>query len=141
MAAAPFEDRPQPTSWYKAPEMTDKANLYERIGGEEAIMAAVDIFYDKVLADDRTRRFFDGIDMAAQSRKQVAFMTWAFDGPKQYRGRDLREAHKDLNLDDGHFDAVAEHLQATLEELGVGAELVKEVLEVIEGTRRAVLNR
>ncbi len=33
-------------------------SLYERIGGQKAIDAAVDIFFDKVLADDRVKQFF-----------------------------------------------------------------------------------
>ena len=71
-------------------------SLYERIGGEAAVMAAVDLFYKKVLEDELTRPFFAGLDMAAQSRKQVAFMMWAFGGPEPYKGRPLREAHKKL---------------------------------------------
>jgi len=38
-------------------------SLYEKIGGEGAVNAAVDIFYRKVLADDRINRFFEGVDM------------------------------------------------------------------------------
>jgi hemoglobin len=68
-------------------------SLYERIGGHAAVMAAVDLFYRKVLADDLTRPFFDALDMDAQIRKQIAFMTWAFGGPAEYRGRDLTAAH------------------------------------------------
>ena len=41
-------------------------SLYERIGGEPAIMAAVDLFYAKVMNDTLTRPFFDGLDMNAQ---------------------------------------------------------------------------
>lgn len=121
--------------------VSEQASLYERIGGEQTIMAAVDIFYDKVITDELTRPFFDDIDMAAQSRKQVAFMAWAFDGPKAYRGRDLRAAHAHLALADEHFDAVLRHLEATLHELGVGDDLIQEVFGVIEGTRSEVLNR
>lgn len=33
------------------------ASLYERIGGEAAVDAAVDIFYRKVLSDDRVNGF------------------------------------------------------------------------------------
>src|SRR3954447_26261034 len=113
-------------------------SLYERLGGEAAIVAAVDLFYDKVLADPLTRPFFEGLEMAAQARKQRAFMTVAFGGPDEFKGRDLRVAHaqlvKDKGLSDVHFDAVAEHLKATLDELGVAPALVDEALAIVAST-------
>jgi len=118
--------------------------LYERIGGEAAVMAAVDLFYKKVMADDLTRPFFGGLDMDALVKKQIAFMTWAFGGPSEYKGRALRPAHAKLvaqGLGDAHFDAVAGHLQATLQELGVGAGLIQEALTIVGGQRDEVLNR
>jgi hemoglobin len=121
------------------------ASLYERIGGEGAIMAAVNLFYAKVMADRRTKPFFAKLDMAAQTRKQIAFMTWAFGGPAEYKGRDLRTAHAELvnnrGLGDTQFDAVAEHLRSTLEELGVSADLVSEAMSIVAGTRSEVLGR
>ena len=45
------------------------ASLYERLGGDAAVNAAVDIFYRKVLSDDRVNDFFDGVDMDAQITK------------------------------------------------------------------------
>lgn len=121
------------------------APLFDRLGGMEAVMAAVDIFYDKLLADPLVADFFNGVDMEKQAKKQVAFMTWAFNGPEEYRGRDLRTAHRHLvqrqRLGDTHFDAVAGHLQATLQELGVAPELVAEVMAVVGSTRTEVLDR
>lgn len=121
------------------------ASLYERIGGENAVVAAVDIFYAKVMADDLTRPFFERLDMAAQSRKQVAFMAWAFGGPNKYKGRDLRVAHAKLvekdGLGDVHFDAVARHLRETLVELGVAPNLIEEALAIVASTRTEVLGR
>jgi hemoglobin len=120
-------------------------SLYERLGGEAAIAAAVDLFYDKVMADERTRPFFAAIDMKAQIKKQRSFMTVAFGGPDEYRGRDLRVAHaalvRDKGLSDMHFDAVAEHLKATLVELGIADPLIGEVLGIVGGTRKEVLGR
>jgi len=108
-------------------------------------MAAVNLFYAKVMADERTRPFFARLDLAAQTRKQIAFMTWAFGGPAEYKGRDLRTAHAELvkkhGLDDEHFDAVADHLRATLKELGVSEELIGEALAIVAGTRSEVLSR
>ena len=119
------------------------SNLFDRLGGEAAVMAAVDLFYAKVLADPVTAPFFEGLDMDAQVKKQVAFMSRAFDGPDTYQGRDLRSAHAKLvaeqGLSDVHFDAVAKHLGDTLAQLGIVDELIREVLDRIEATRTEVL--
>lgn len=120
-------------------------SLYERLGGQAAIMAAVDLFYQKVLSDEITRPFFESLDMAAQTKKQIAFMTWAFGGPNEYKGRDLTLAHANLvkskGLSDVHFDAVAKHLDSTLRELGVGQDLILEALGIVGSTRDKVLGR
>ncbi len=120
------------------------ASLYERIGGKDALDAAVESFYQKVLSDDRIKHFFDGIDMAKQRGKQKVFLAFAFGGPVKYTGKDMREGHKHLvekGLNDGHFDAVAENLQATLTELGVPGDLIDEVMTIAGSTRDDVLNR
>lgn len=118
--------------------------LYERIGGEPAVNAAVDIFYRKVLSDHRINRFFDNVDMEKQAAKQKAFLTMAFGGPHNYTGEDMRKGHAHLlkmGLDDSHFDAVVENLGATLNELNVPEELINEVVAICETTRNDVLGR
>lgn len=120
------------------------ATLFERLGGDAAIEAAVVSFYEKVMSDPLLSPFFEHIDMGAQIRKQIAFMTMAFGGPSKFTGQDLRTAHAKLpagRLDDKHFDAVTEHLRLTLDELGVDATTTSEVLDFVEGTRKDVLNR
>jgi len=119
------------------------ASLFERIGGEAAVMAAVDLFYKKVLDDPLLAPFFRELDLAAQVRKQVSFMGWAFGSGHVYRGRDLREALarlvRERGLGDVHFDAVAGHLDATLRELGVPDDLVTEALTIVASVRGQVL--
>ena len=118
--------------------------LYERIGGTAAVKAAVDIFYGKVLADDRIMHFFENVDMAAQNAKQRAFLIMAFGGPNTYTGADMRRAHAPLvarGLDDSHFDAVVENLATTLGELGVAASDIQEVAKIAESVRSDVLGR
>lgn len=119
-------------------------SLFERIGGEAAVDAAVDMFYRKVLSDASISGYFDDTDMDEQRSKQKAFLTMAFGGPNGYSGRDLRTAHKSLvddGLGDEHFDAVAGHLADTLAELGVPDDLASEVMAVAGSTRNDVLNR
>ena len=119
-------------------------SLYERIGGEPAVNAAVDLFYRKVLNDHRINRFFDNADMEKQIAKQRAFFTMAFGGPNNYTGKDMRNAHAhlvDMGLNDSHFDAVMEHLGATLIELDVPQELIAEAATIAESTRNDVLGK
>jgi hemoglobin len=119
-------------------------SLFDQLGGHPAVDAAVDIFYRRVLKDPRISRFFEDVDMDAQREKQKAFLSMVFGGPHEYKGKDLRKAHAKLveqGLDDGHFDAVAEHLQATLEKLDVPKPLIEQVMAIAGGTRGDVLNR
>jgi hemoglobin len=120
------------------------ATIYEQIGGEPAVNLAVDIFYRKVLADDRISRFFEGVDMDEQARKQKAFLTMVFGGPHSYTGKDMRVAHDRLvkmGMDDSHFDAVMENLGATLKELNVPDALIGEVAKIAESVRGDVLGK
>lgn len=120
------------------------ASLYEELGGSAAMDAAVDIFYRKVLGDERVSSFFEGVDMEAQAQKQKGFLTMVTGGPNNYTGRDMRTAHKrlvDVGLNDTHFDIIVEHLGATLTELGVSADKIANVAKIAESVRNDVLNR
>lgn len=119
-------------------------SLYDRLGGEPAVNAAVDIFYKKVLADPLLKPFFSNTDMPAQIKKQKAFLTYAFGGPTPYSGRGLRNAHKDAvsqGINDTHFDQVMKHLGDTLKELNVPGDLIGEAAAIAESTRNDVLNK
>lgn len=117
------------------------SSLFERIGGEAAVDTAVDIFYEKVLADNRINSFFQDLDMVAQARKQKAFLTMVFGGPNSYDGKDMRNAHATLGLDEDHYNAVIENLAGTLEELGVADSDIQEVAAVAGTVKDDILNR
>ncbi len=119
-------------------------SLYDRLGGTPAVNAAVDIFYRKVLSDDRVAHFFDNVDMDRQIAKQKAFLTMAFGGPNSYTGLDMRKGHKHLvarGLNDSHVDAIVELLGATLKELGVKDSDIAEVAAIANSVRNDVLDR
>ena len=119
-------------------------SLYERIGGDKAVQATVIKMYDKVLDDALLAPFFEDIDVDALRRSQMAFVTVAFGGPNHYTGKNMRSAHQNAvnkGLSDAHFDRVAAHLKAAMEELSVPADLIAEALTIVSGTRDDVLNR
>jgi hemoglobin len=102
----------------------NEISLYDRIGGEPAVTAAVDRFYERVLGDPETRDFFNGVSMSRLKAHQFAFLAQALGGPRQYNGGTMREAHRRLLIEQRHFDKVGFHLVETLRELGVSEDVV-----------------
>jgi truncated hemoglobin YjbI len=111
--------------------------LYHRIGGDQAMDLAVDLFRRKLVEDDLVGRFFEDVDMPDQRLKQKAFLAMALGGPNQYSGVELV---RKMGLEARHFDRVSAILKETLEELKIGAAEIEEAMQVIDTTREAVLN-
>ena len=121
-----------------------KKSLYERIGGDTAVRATVAKLYDKILSDDELAPFFDHVDIERLRHSQHSFVSYAFGGMPHYTGRSLREAHSGAvanGLSDRHFDLVAAHLRAAMEELAVAPELIAEALAIVGSTRSDVLGQ
>jgi len=118
--------------------------LYDELGGAAAVDKAVDIFYRRMLADDRVARFFDSVDMERQAAKQKAFLTMVLGGPNAYTGKDMRTAHAPLvakGLNDSHVDVVIEHLGGVLKELGASDAQIGQVAALANSVRDDVLSR
>lgn len=125
--------------------MNQSKTLFERIGGADAVRAAVTRLYGKILNDATLLPFFADIDIERLRRSQSAFVSHAFGCPHSNDGVvNLRQAHKRLvaqGLSDEHFDSVARHLREVMEELGVPKAEIAEALAVVETTRTEILDR
>lgn len=124
--------------------MDQSKSLFERIGGADAVRAAVTRLYGKVLNDTTLLPFFADIDIERLRRSQSAFVSHAFGCPNVSASVNLRQVHKRLvaqGLTDQHFDSVARHLHDVMEELGVPKEEIAEALAVVETTRTEILDR
>ena len=119
--------------------------LLQRIGGEVAVHAAVDKFYDKVFTDPLLLPFFKDTDFVKQRERQSKFLLQFMDGKMPNAGNYMRHAHQkyvhELGLSDVHFDAVVGHLATTLRELGVSQPLIDETMAAVGSLREAVLDR
>ena len=63
------------------------------MGGEGAISAVIDKFYEFMLADPITAPFFSQTDMNKQRQSQKAFISMVTGGPNNYHGMDMKKAH------------------------------------------------
>ena len=69
--------------------MSTTPTLFRRLGGMLSIDAAVDAFYDRVIADPELAPFFERVDLRDQRRHQKAFLAMALGGPLRSGGRSL----------------------------------------------------
>lgn len=119
--------------------MADQS-LYEKVGGEEAIGKVVDYFYSElVLKDPTVNHFFEKTDMEKQRRHQTKFISFALGGPNQYTGASMAKAHKGMNLQPEHYDAIARHLGDALAHFGVQKDEIDQALTKVNTLRDDIL--
>ena len=100
--------------------------LYHRLGGYDAIAAAVDDLLPRLVGDPQIGVYWKG--MCADSMKKhhqlvVDFLCVATGGPVNYVGRDMKTSHEGLGITESDWDVFVLHTVATLDDLGVtGAE-------------------
>ncbi|GAA0365204.1 group I truncated hemoglobin [Micromonospora gifhornensis] len=104
---------------------------FERIGGAGSVKAAVELFYDRVLADPELAGYFTEVDMAGQRRHMAQMLTVVLGGPNEYRGRDLATAHQPLQIPVAHYQQVGGHLTAVLTQLNVPGDVITDVQAVL----------
>ena len=100
--------------------------LYHRLGGYDAIAAAVDDLLPRLVGDPQIGVYWKGkcADSMMKDRQLIVdFLCSATGGPVNYVGRDMKTSHEGLGITESDWDVFWQHTVATLEDLGVtGAE-------------------
>ena len=117
-----------------------RTTIYEEIGGEPAVTAVVDAFYERLVADPDLMSYFGGRDMARLKAHQRALVTVALGGTsEQYNGRMMHPAHSGLAITNEAFDKVLDHLRAVLTGVGVPAVTSAKLLAILQPLRTDVV--
>jgi hemoglobin len=111
--------------------MTPQKSLYDRLGGQPAVTAVVDDFVGNVAADNRINGFFARTDIPRLKKNLVDQICQGTGGPCTYTGRDMRTAHKGMNITDAQFNALVEDLVKTLDKFKVPEKEKGELLGVL----------
>lgn len=114
-------------------------SLFDSMGGEATLRAAVDHFADVVEADDRINFTFADTDMA--KFKQLLFdqLCNLSGGPCTYGGRDMRTAHQKLKINNAQFNALAEDLYIGLQQAGVPYRLQNKLMAKLAPMQRQIV--
>ena len=107
------------------------ATLFEQIGGESAVEAVVDLFYDRVLADALLVGYFGGVEMDRLKRHQQLFIGQALGAKRPFPGRTMKRAHEGLAVTGAAFDRVVKHLAASLADAGLDEKTIESIAELL----------
>ena len=121
--------------------MAAEHSPYDSLGGSAGIGAVVDAFYARILADDTLAAYFADADMVRLHAHQVAFLSAAVGGPRDYAGRSLAVAHAGMHIPREAFDRVLDHLVDALGDAGVGSELVEIIVDTLMSLEGEVASR
>lgn len=110
------------------------SSLYERLGGEDMIVALIPAFYVRVLADPELGPFFKHTALDKLHAMQREFFVMATGGPIQYTGRPLAHAHHGRGITREHFARFSGHLVETLLDMGVTQTEADEVIQRINAS-------
>lgn len=117
----------QPTARAKLTRQKPK-DLYDRLGGQRAIIAVVDDFIGRVAADKRIRLRFANTDIPRLKSLLVELVCMATGGPCRYSGLDMETSHAGMELVDEEFTALVEDLATTLKKFEVPQKEQQELL-------------
>lgn len=111
--AAPLPLR-DPTAANPAPADASLLPVFKQFGETPGLVALMDDFMVLLLADKRTRPFFENADQAAVKKHLVDQFCVILGGPCTYTGRDMKSSHANLGIDRTAFNALVEDLQIAM---------------------------
>jgi hemoglobin len=106
-------------------------SLYDRLGGKTAITAVIDTFVARVAADTRINKKFARSNIPRVKAMLVDQVCQQTGGPCTYTGRSMKEAHRNMRVTEGEFNALVEDLVAALNRFNVPKREQDELLAAL----------
>jgi hemoglobin len=116
-------------------------SLYERLGGQAAIVAVVDDFVGNVAKDRRINRYFAKADIGRLKAKLVEQICAGTGGPCYYTGRDMKSVHAGMGIRSGDFNALVGDLGKTLKKFKVPKKEQGELVAILAPMQRDIVER
>jgi len=124
--------------------LAQEKNLYERLGGYNAIAAVVDDFLGRLVTDKRFERFFVGHSKDSQKRIRqfiVDQLCAEAGGPCIYTGRSMKASHEGLNITEEDWKVAVDHLVASLDKLKVAKREKDDLLGAVSKFKMDIVEK
>lgn len=94
-------------------------NTFEAFNGEAGIDRIVDDLVDRIIVDPRIEGIFRASDLVRLRRTLKEQFCYILNGPCDYTGRNMVDAHRDQGITSREFNALVESLQIAMNTEGV----------------------
>ena len=110
-------------------------SLYHRLGGYDALAAAIDDLLPRLTSDPQIGVYWKGKCTDSMKRDRqllIDFACAATGGPTSYVGRDMKTSHAGLGISESDWDVLMRHTVASLTDLGVDEKEKNEFVSLVE---------
>ena len=114
--------------------------LYRQLGGQPGLVALMDDFMARLLADPRMNPFFKDTDQAHLKQQLVAQFCEVSGGPCHRQGKDMKTVHAGVDITKADFNALVEVLQLSMDAQGIAFSAQNRLLAELAPMHREIIN-
>lgn len=114
--------------------------LYQQFGGQPGLVRLMDDFVVRLLADPRMNPFFKDTDLKHLKEELVIQFCEVSGGPCKRNGPDMKKAHDGFDINRGHFNALVEVLQQSMDAQGIAFSAQNRMLAQLAPMHRDIVN-
>jgi hemoglobin len=115
-------------------------SLYEQLGKADGIRRLVDDIMAAHLANPLVKSRFEGVEDLAHA-KQLAFEFFCAGsgGAEAYTGRDMRQAHRHMNISEQEYLAAMDDFVVAMRKNRIGDDAQKDVIAILFGLKDDII--
>jgi len=119
---------------------TENASLYERLGGYDGIRKVSEDVWTEHTSNPAVKARYADSDGEEITRLVTEFVCWGTGGPESYTGKEMREAHRTMNINEREFLAVVEDVSQALKKNDIGQQETSELLGLLFSLKDEVMH-
>ncbi len=127
------------SSFLALPAQADDS-LYQAFGGKPGMAALMDEFHKDLMADKRMQPFFEKTNAAQFKESLGNQLCQVSGGPCQYKGPDMKLAHKEMDINKANFNGLVEVLQKSMDKRGIPFSAQNRMLALLAPMHRDIIN-
>jgi hemoglobin len=131
---------PQSSSPKPEPKVVEDS-LYQRIGGHAVLESIASGWVDQVVVDPALKARFAATNADQFKARLTALLCEISGGPEVYTGKDMKTAHRGMNVSDAEWKSFIENLRSVLDTMKIPPAYEEELLVKVEPMKGIIVGQ